>query len=130
MKVYSPKYCLGIGLACLALVACEDAQRLSDKLSIHFGEFTPHDMAECAGMYRHFELNGAAEIATGATLEASRSVYGWTDADAEERIVGYRRDFALYDRVSEVKSEKCGQMMPLMGRLWKQGKIQGNGAIR
>jgi hypothetical protein len=126
MKVYSRKYCAGISLACLAFVACEDAQRLSDEASIIFGEFTPHDMAECAGMYRYFELDGAAEIATGATREASRSVYGWTDADAEEQIVGYRRYFALNDRVSEVTSEQCGRMMPLMSRLWERGKIQGN----
>lgn len=126
MKVSSRKYCAGISLACLVFVACEDAQRLSDEASIIVGEFTPHDMAECAGMYRYVELDGSAEMATAATRKASRSVYGWSDADAEEHIEEYRRNIALTGRVSEVTSERCGRMMPLMSRLWERGKVKGN----
>lgn len=105
---------------CLALFACEDAQQFSDEAAMRFGEFTPHDMAECAGMYRAAELEGMAEIATVAARAAGRSVYGWMDADAEEQIEGYRSDFDSSDRVSESTSEQCGRMMGLMSRIWER----------
>ena len=121
------KYCAGVALVCFTLVACEDVQRLPDEVAItigEFNEFTPHDMAECAGMYRDSDLVDWAEIATGATRESSRSVYGWTDAEVEEQIEGYRRDFGW--RVSEATSEQCGRMLPLMSLLWERGKINRN----
>ena len=127
MKVCSSKYCAGILLACLVFVACDDTQRLSDEAAIRVGEFTPHDMAECAGIYRAVELTGLSEIATGATRESAHSVYGWTDVEVEEWIEKYRHDFAVTGRLAESKSEQCGRMLPLMSRLWERSRQKNSG---
>jgi hypothetical protein len=106
-------------------LGCDQSQQqFSDDAAMRFGEFTPHDMAECAGMYRAAELDGMAEIATAAAREAGRSVYGWTRAEAEAQIEEYRSDFALHDQVSESTSEQCGKLFGLMSRISEREREQ------
>jgi hypothetical protein len=88
------------------------------------GEFTPHDMAECAGLYRASETDGLDDIATVAATEAGRSVYGWSAAEAESAIEGYRANFPSRDGVSETLSKRCGEMFALMSRIWERQRTQ------
>jgi hypothetical protein len=102
------------------LTACDRAGELLDDAAIQFGEFTPLDMAECAGLYRAIDLDSFDEIATVAAQEAGRAVYGWTPVDAERSIEEYRESFLATDQLVDSKSERCGQLFGLMSSIWER----------
>ena len=114
-----------ISLSCIALTACDRAAQLSDDLDIRFGEHVPLDIAECAGMYRAFELEGAAYIATVATYEAAQLKYGWAEEEAEEEIEKDRHNFTPFGKYERV-GERCSQLMPLMSRLYERRNAERN----